>query len=376
MKLLFATDGIFPDKVGGMERHAYFLIKHLAEFDIDIDVVEPKGGSEHFSECSNVKEFYIERPRYLFPGHYLYEVYQYSRNICRFIRGKRYDIAYSEGFTLLDYLKRKDFPCIYNPHGLEMFQTRVRYATIFKKFVSYMGKYSDIVISLGGKLTDILLEEANIPSSKIEVIPNGIDIDYIKLFSKSIKKIPNSFLFVGRLAYNKGVDLLARVFNEITDSRLYIIGTGSLKNSLQKSAKGDNVIFLGRVSDEELFEWYSKIECFILPTLGEGMPTAILEAMANGLPIIASDVGAVSTMVNKKNGFLIKPGNKEELVKAVRTFISSGKDEKNKMGKESYKLAKKRFEWAVVAAQTYKVLENTLKGNNQLININEKFYVK
>ena len=76
-----------------------------------------------------------------------------------------------------------------------------------------MGKHSDITISLGGKLTAILVEKAKIKSSKIRTIPNAVDPGYIKDSKKYTDKIPNSFLFVGRLSYIKGVDLLIKVFN-------------------------------------------------------------------------------------------------------------------------------------------------------------------
>jgi glycosyltransferase involved in cell wall biosynthesis len=349
MKLLFATDGIFPDSIGGKQRHALFLVKYLSKFDIEIDVLEPEGSSKHFQDLPNVKEFFIERPAYYFPGHYLFEVFQYSRNISKFINKRRYDAGYSEGYSLLDYVKRKKFPCIFNPHGLEMFQTRVRYSSLFKKIVSYMGKHSNITISLGGKLTDILVEKANVNFSKIRIIPNAVDPGY---------KIPNSFLFVGRLSYNKGVDLLIKVFNKKRDTKLFIIGSGPKKTSLEKLAINPNITFLGRVSEQDLINWYNKIECFVFPSIGEGMPSVILEAMANRLPIIASDIGAVSTMVNCDNGYLIKPGSINALGETIQDFTKKSKQEKKRMGEESYKLANGKFSWEQIAKKTYQVLEH------------------
>jgi glycosyltransferase involved in cell wall biosynthesis len=358
MKLLFATDGIFPDSIGGKQRHAYFLVKYLSKFDIEIDVLEPEGSSKHFQDLPNVKEFFVERSSYYFPGHYLFEIFQYSRNVSKFINKRKYDVGYSEGYTLLDYVKRKKFPCIFNPHGLEMFQTRVRYSSLFKKIVSYMGKYSDITISLGGKLTDILVEKANVKFSKIRTIPNAVDPEYIKNCNKSGDKIPNSFLFVGRLSYNKGVDLLINVFNKKRDTKLFIIGSGPQRASLEKLARNANITFLGRVSEKDLINWYNKVECFIFPSLGEGMPSVILEAMANRLPIIASDIGAVSTMVNCGNGYLIKPGSMNALGVAIQDFTKKSKQEKKRMGEESYKLADREFSWKQIAKKTYRVLEH------------------
>ena len=226
-----------------------------------------------------------------------------------------------------------------------------------------MGNHSDITISLGGKLTDILIKEAKISESKIRVIPNGIDLRYAKSLKKDIDEIEKSFLFVGRLAYNKGVGALIEVFNALEKPNLYIIGSGPQEKLLKRSAKGENIKFLGKVSEEVLYEWYSKVQCLIFPSLGEGMPTVILEAMAMKLPIIASDVGSISTMVNEKNGFLINPNDKESLKKAIESFLNKGKT-KLSMGEESYKLVKNKFQWKKVAEQTYESLEKIIKSKS------------
>jgi glycosyltransferase involved in cell wall biosynthesis len=220
-----------------------------------------------------------------------------------------------------------------------------------------MGKHSDITISLGGKLTDILIREAKIKSSKIKTVPNAVDPGYIKNSKKNTDKIPNSFLFVGRLSYNKGVDLLIKAFNKNKDVKLFIIGGGPEKNSLEKLIINPNITLLGKVSEKDLIDWYNNVECFIFPSLGEGMPSVILEAMASRLPIIATDIGAVSTMVNSNNGYLIKPGSIEAIEIAVHDFSNKNTDEKKKMGEESYKLASGKFSWEQIAKETYRVLE-------------------
>jgi glycosyltransferase involved in cell wall biosynthesis len=220
-----------------------------------------------------------------------------------------------------------------------------------------MGKYSDITISLGGKLTDILVREANIQPSKVKIIPNAVDPEYIKNSKKNTDKITNSFLFVGRLSYNKGVDLLIKAFNKNNDKKLFIIGSGPEKNKLEKLITNSNITFLGRVSEKDLIDWYNKVECFIFPSLGEGMPSVILEAMANRLPVIASDIGAVSTMVNYNNGFLINPGSIKALEEAIHAFSNKNKKDKEKMGEESYNLASGKFSWEQIAKETYRILE-------------------
>lgn len=363
MKILFATDGIFPDFVGGMPRHSYFLVDYLARLDLEIDVVHPTKGTEYFGGHDNVREFVAEQPKTV---HYLRTCYAYADRIADFLEGREYDAAYGQGFTLIKHASRSPYPCIYNPHGLEMFQTMDMVNTLkalpFRHMARKTGRRSEITISLGGKLTNIINKKMGIPKESIRVIPNGVSMDYIidvqRAKTEPGDKLPNSFLFVGRLAYNKGLTFLMDALELMPeeDVTIYIVGGGPMEAELKERAD-ERVTFLGKVSDEELFEWYGRAECFLLPTLYEGMPTVILEAMACGVPVIASDIGAVSTMVTPETGLLINPGRSAEIAGALRKFAGKPAAEKDRMGKTAKKYIAERFDWTVIARNTFELLE-------------------
>ncbi|RMD97728.1 MAG: glycosyltransferase, partial [Deltaproteobacteria bacterium] len=102
-------------------------------------------------------------------------------------------------------------------------------------------------------------------------------------------------------------------------------------------------------------------EAYILPSLYEGMPTVILEAMANGLPIIATDIGAVRTMVDEENGLVIPPGSPQAIVDAVRhLFVTCSPQERRRMGEVSYQRVRAAFTWQQIARQTRDLLEELL----------------
>ena len=88
------------------------------------------------------------------------------------------------------------------------------------------------------------------------------------------------------------------------------------------------------------------------------MPTVILEAMACETPVIASDIGAVSTMVNEQTGILIEPASTSSIVAALEKFTSLSKVEKTKMGNEARKFVKESYIWPVIAGKTYDLLKS------------------
>jgi glycosyltransferase involved in cell wall biosynthesis len=115
------------------------------------------------------------------------------------------------------------------------------------------------------------------------------------------------------------------------------------------------------VSDEQLEELYETSHLFVLPTLFEGMPTVVLEAMAKQLPIIVTDTGATAEQVDESNGFLIQKNNVPELKKALLKFYDLQSDKKNKMGLNSHQKVLQNFTWEKVAEKHHQLFKNILE---------------
>lgn len=190
----------------------------------------------------------------------------------------------------------------------------------------------------------------------IQVIPNGIDLDYFKPSPRD-GKIPQ-LLFTGRVVYQKGLDLLIRALGAMKeyDWELSIIGDGSFKNQLHhlvdEKQLTRRVRFHGWCKQEQLLPILAQAHIFVNPSRHEGMPNAVLEAMASGLPIIATKIaGNEDLVIDGKNGFLVANENVEELRKALITLLTN-KPLRLKMGKESRAMVEKKFSWSY-SGQSY-----------------------
>ena len=116
----------------------------------------------------------------------------------------------------------------------------------------------------------------------------------------------SNFLFVGRLIEAKNLEFLIKVFNELKEYTLFIVGFGKLDTYL-RSIANDNIVFLGAIDNEKLSEIYQRNDVFILPSKSEPWGLVVEEALNNGMPVLVSDrVGCASEIVNDKNGLVFK----------------------------------------------------------------------
>ncbi len=139
---------------------------------------------------------------------------------------------------------------------------------------------------------------------KAMVIPNYVDTEIFKPLN--IPKKKDSICFVGRLERQKNLITLLEALKGLP-YELTIIGSGSMRKELERKAEADNmnVRFINSVSHSKLPEILNQHEIFILPSLYEGTPKALLEAMSCGLPVIGTDVKGIKDIIeHKKNGYL------------------------------------------------------------------------
>jgi len=167
------------------------------------------------------------------------------------------------------------------------------------------------------------------------IIPNGVDIDH---FSPSVTPIDKfcdgklNILFVSRLEKRKGLNYLIEAFKqvkqEIPNCRLIIVGPGTrLRRKYEKEVKRSglkDVVFTGLVSYEELPRYYKTADVFCAPATGrESFGIILLEAMAVGKPIVASDIeGYASVLTHNVDGLLVPPADKEVLAQALISLLT------------------------------------------------------
>ena len=196
---------------------------------------------------------------------------------------------------------------------------------------------------------------------EIPVIPNGVDLELYRTDARSTA-MPRLFS-VGRIVHQKGLDLAMQALAGLKELswEWRIAGDGpqldALKLLAQKLGIADRVQFLGWQAREQLIEQYHWSNLFLFPSRHEGMPNAVLEAMASGLPVIASRIAGSEELVsNGETGFLFPSEDIEALRDALRKLISDTVLRQT-MGNVARRHMEERYSWAATAEQYALLLE-------------------
>lgn len=176
------------------------------------------------------------------------------------------------------------------------------------------------------------------------VISNGVDL---KLFRPAVNKDISSnklnVLFIGRLTKEKGVEDLISAAKKINSNFFHFnfIGDGPLRDTIKKQ---ENCNTLGTKNRKEIAELLRKHDLFILPSHSECFPLTLLEAMASGLPVIATNIFGITKIAPENANMFFEPGNIEEIKKCLMHYWNNKKLIKNdgKINREHSKKFKKK----------------------------------
>jgi glycosyltransferase involved in cell wall biosynthesis len=194
-------------------------------------------------------------------------------------------------------------------------------------------KNADSVFALTKNMKKVMQAIYN---REITVIPTGIDIEDYADRSRGIEKETGKIiLFVGRLNQVKGVQYLLRamkiVYEALPYARLILVGDGEERKNLEYLSDTlgirDCVNFIGAIPFERTYEisdYMDKADVFVLPSLSEGLGTVILEAMASGLPVVATRVGGIPDILEDGvNGYLVEPGDFQDMAKKITLLLEN-----------------------------------------------------
>ncbi|MCL4531124.1 MAG: glycosyltransferase family 4 protein [Chloroflexi bacterium] len=200
---------------------------------------------------------------------------------------------------------------------------------------------------------------------EIPIIPNGVDL---KKFSISERdwSLPR-ILSVGRVVYQKGFDLAMRALADLKDLEWQwsIAGDGPQMSVLQAKVKEhglqNRIHFLGWLTADQLKEQYAAANMFLFPSRHEGMPNAVLEAMASGLPVVATHIaGSEELVVDGETGRLVPPEDANALRESLRPFLVDAQM-REQMGRAARQRVESSFSWNRVAEQYESILEKAIK---------------
>lgn len=282
----------------------------------------------------------------------------------------------------LRYAKRKNVPLVVTYHGdwVEGYGGFIRRAGVFfhnKYLVDKVLSYADVIISP----SEYYINESRFLGKyrdKIVVILNGInlgdfDIGYSKGECRKRLGLPldkKILLFLGYLAPYKGPDVLVKamtkIIKNVPEVELVFAGKGVMRDELEMLSKDlgikKNVRFAGFVDDDSKAWYYKAADIFCLPSMmsTECYPLTILEAIACGIPIVASKIGGIPDAVKDgENGLLVPPKDSEVLADAI-IYLLENEDIREKMGKKGAEEIHD-YSWAGIAEETEKVYEKVLK---------------
>ncbi|HEY6159917.1 MAG TPA: glycosyltransferase family 4 protein, partial [Bacteroidia bacterium] len=371
-------DGIYPYVIGGMQKHSFNLVNYFTLNGVEVDLYHSVPGNGSVSESSLfsdeqkrlIHEIRVPWPGTgLMPGHYLRESYRYSITVFEnYMKRPPVDFTYIKGFSGWKLLEEKKQGRVggimgVNFHGYEMFQPSIGLrsklsAILFRGAVRYNISAADYVFSYGANITSII-EGLGISRSRIIEIPTGIERGWLEKDKVSTHE-KRRFIFVGRNERRKGIRELmhaVKMLDKAGPFTLDMVGPVGPKRI-------KNVIYHGEIREErELRKLLGECDVLVCPSHSEGMPNVIMEAMACGLAVIGTDVGAVPVMVDEKNGILLKPGKARDLAAAMEKFIYMPMPELNEMKRSSLNKVASCFLWEYIIAETIKKLDVVITQN-------------
>lgn len=214
----------------------------------------------------------------------------------------------------------QSIPYVLHLHGAGYKQFYEASSKPMQAAIRTMFRQASAVIVLGTAWRDYIVTELQVPLSQIRVLANAVPGPALK----PTRAPSRTVVFVGTLNQRKGILDLLHAVEQLDDIALTIIGDGTdheINTALSKSYA--RVRMTGWISPEAIQEELSKAAVFALPSYNEGLPLALLEALASGLPVVATPVGSVPEVFdNGAVGTLVDPGDVDALAKAIDQLAS------------------------------------------------------
>ncbi len=325
----------FPPHIGGMERHGLILSEEQIKLGHSVDIFIGYGDKKLLPNIYKAPFQFL--PLYSKPRRIWFNFWSYNQ-VKKSHKKNHYNIVHLHGDFTEAYFggklsKKIKIPAVITIHaGLNKRLLKPRNAEYFKNIAKIICVSNEIYKDL---------KSIGVPESKLEVISSGIYLsEFQGVYDNEITVLRNQYskpiiISVGVLRVNKGFKYLIESFKEVKEkfnaATLLIIGDGPDKNKLKAQAKNiGNIYFLGRQNHDKVIECLKAADIFVLASINatgdrEGTPTSIMEAMAAGLPIIATNVGGVADLIeNGKNGFVVNSSDSPELARAMLRIAGDG----------------------------------------------------
>jgi glycosyltransferase involved in cell wall biosynthesis len=390
MNILFLSRDYPPNHIGGVGIYVYemsrllsksghqvFVITEAAESPLDyiddgVHIFRVKSETKSFlNPIRNIAPQFTERLKYSQAvSNKIKEVFsQYKIDILESCEAR------AEGFWY--YLFNKNPPLViklHTPEGI-VFRLNGEQHTndrfLIEKLEEWWLRKANQIVGLSKSIIELTSKYYGIKFKDPPIVPNPIDASVFN--PKTHYNNENIVLYTGRLEFRKGVHILIRaipgVLEEVPQAKFIFIGDDcGMKSYLLKKANElriqDCVEFIGQVPREKLADYYQHSSVCVVPSLWENHPYAILEAMASGIPVIASRVGGIPEIISDQiNGILVSPGSFLELTKAIIKVLTNRQLQMN-LGREALKFIEIEYAPLNILEANLKIYKNLLNHDN------------
>lgn len=254
---------------------------------------------------------------------------------------------------------------IYYLHGSLVNENVDSVARRYFHLVARAGFFDKVLIPL--KSFKRIVSELICPYEIITILPTCVVTSWYDHSNKTPLEGDPVFLYAGRLAQVKRVDILLKAFSTITShypsARLYLAGSGPLEAFLRKlSAKlniSGKVIFLGHLQHDKLKVLYRSSDIFVLPSDAELMSISLLEGMASRCAVVATDVAATEVVENGQNGLIFPRGDFKALAQKI-LMLADDETLRKKLSNAAYLTVKEKFDYRIVSSKLMEEIRNIL----------------
>lgn len=265
---------------------------------------------------------------------------------------RKYDIIHAHNLPSSIPMRLSIGRKILTLHGFYSEQIKIIHGSTVGKIASWFEKralrWPDVVTTVSKRDA----EKYRQYGLEVVHIPNAVDLSDMPQSEKRLSNNPQ-VIYVGRLSREKGLEYLIKAIRILYEKRIYvdlvIVGDGPERDRIKYLADGlDNVHLLGALNHDETLKYIRGAEMLVIPSIVEGISTSILEAMALRTPVIATNVGGTTEIIqHMKNGILIQPRKPEQIADAITTILTDEQTRRHII-EEAYKTILHEYNWDTV----------------------------
>ncbi len=386
MKILMLSWEYPPQTVGGLAQHVYYLSKALAKHGAEVHVITVGGqDAVPYEENEGVKVHRVNPYSLSAPDfrtwilHLNFSLLEYSVTLINSLKGV--DMIHAHDW-LVAYAGRAlkhsfRLPLVATVHATEygrnhgLHNNDQRYISDVEWWLTYEAWR---VIVCSSYMEQELKGFFRLPADKLTVIPNGVSMD--EFSTKKVTPSPNNekyIFFIGRLVREKGVQVLIdaapKILGNFPEARFIVAGTGPYEEHLRAMVRERRLehrfYFAGYIDDRTKNRFYAQSSVAVFPSLYEPFGIVALEAMAAQTPVVVSDTGGLSEIVEHRNdGMKCYVNSSDSLADNIMAVLGEPNlSERLKIN--GYDKAKNKYSWFNIAGKTLLLYEEVIQQSKR-----------